>query len=55
MNPIRDEAYEAYLASLFDERLPDRIYDGHFHIRGDRYLDEGITAGTYEQYLSFAR
>ncbi len=55
MSSSRDAAYEALLASYLEERLPDRIYDGHFHIRGDRYLNEGITAGTYAPYLDFAK
>ena len=49
----RDVFYEEYLASYLNERLPDLVYDGHFHIRGDRYLEQGITAGTYVPYLSF--
>ena len=55
MSIARDLAYEEYLAAYFNERLPDRIYDGHFHIRGDRYLEQGITHGTYEPYLAFIK
>lgn len=54
MTIAQDTAYEAHLAAYLDSRLPDRVYDGHFHIRGERYLAAGITKGTYEPYLSFA-
>ena len=55
MNITHDTPYEEYLATYFNERLPDRIYDGHFHIRGDRYLEAGITDGTYAPYVKFAK
>ena len=49
----RDLPYEEMLLSSLRSRLPDKIYDGHFHVRGDRYTSQGITAGTYPTYKTF--
>ncbi|MBR5543007.1 MAG: amidohydrolase family protein [Oscillospiraceae bacterium] len=50
---VYDEAYERDLAKYFDENLPEKIYDAHFHISRAYTERCGYPGTPFEQYSQF--
>ncbi|MBR5157455.1 MAG: amidohydrolase family protein [Clostridia bacterium] len=50
---VYDEAYERELAKYFDENLPEKIYDAHFHLSRAYTNRCGYQGTPFEQYSEF--
>lgn len=52
---VYDEAYERDLLAYFDEQLPEKVYDAHFHL-SHRYSDpKGYPGNEYGEYADFMK
>ncbi len=50
---VYDEAYEKDLWAYFDEQMPEKVYDAHFHL-SHRYSDpKGYVGNEYGEYAEF--
>ena len=50
---VYDEAYERELLAYFDEQMPEKVYDAHFHL-SHRYSDpKGYVGNEYGEYADF--
>ena len=53
MQRVYDEAYERELHAYFDEQLPEKVYDAHFHL-SRRYVEQiGYNGTPFAQYAEF--
>ena len=50
---VYDEKYEKWLAEFFDEKLPEKIYDAHYHINRRYAARLGYEGKAFEQYADF--
>ena len=50
---VYDAEYEKKLAEIFDQFMPEKRYDAHFHICKDYALKTGYTGDPYDQYTEF--
>ena len=51
---VYDAAYEEKLLEYFDEMLPEKIYDAHFHISCEYTESTGYQGDPYKQYRDFS-
>ncbi len=51
---VYDAAYEEKLMKYFDSRLPDKMYDAHFHISRKYCERTGYNGTPYQQFVEFS-
>lgn len=52
---VYDAAYEQELSKYFDEKLPEKIYDAHFHLNRAYTQKCGYPGAPFEQYSEFIK
>ena len=50
---VYDERFEKWLAEYLDEKLPEKIYDAHYHINRKYAAARGFEGKAFEQYIDF--
>ena len=50
---VYDEKFEKWLSEYLDEKLPEKIYDAHYHINRKYAAAKGYEGRAFEQYADF--